>query len=65
MSYDFAMYSEAGNAAVLDLCVYAKTNGLSWGNVCDQLEDLSRLEDFGEATDTEVRECVWTYLGFN
>ena len=64
MSYDFAMFTEAGNAAVLDVCVYAKTNGLSWNNVCDQLEDLSRREGFGEATDTEVRECVWLYLGY-
>jgi hypothetical protein len=40
---------------------------MNWNQVYDELESLSRRfpNDFSEATDTAVRECVYIALGFD
>lgn len=60
---DYAMYTELGNAAVHAVVVTAKANRLSWAETHDALRELVKQEQFGEATDTAVRECVYDALG--
>lgn len=62
---DYAMFSDAGNAAVQDLVALAKRHGLSWKVTYAMLSALGDDERFGEATDTAVRECVYDACGFN
>jgi hypothetical protein len=62
---DYAMFSDAGNAAVQDLVALAKRQGLSWKVTYSMLSALGDDERFGEATDTAVRECVYDACGFN
>lgn len=65
MSY--AMYTDFGDDAVAIIVRRARILKLSWPQVDDELRDLARRfpEDFGEATDTAVRECVYLELGFD
>ena len=64
---DYAMFTEFGNDAVAAIVRQAKALKLSWPQVYAELESLARRfpEDFGEATDTAVRECVYSALGFD
>ena len=62
---DYAMFSDAGNAAVQDIVGLAKRQGLSWKVTHSLLMALSDDERFGEATDTAVRECVYSACGYN
>lgn len=62
---DYAMFTDAGNAAVQDIVALAKRQGLSWGIAYAMLSALSEDERFSEATDTAVRECVYDACGFN
>ena len=59
---DYAMYTELGNAAVHAIVVAAKANQLSWAETHDALRELSKQDAFGEATDTAVREMVYSAL---
>ena len=59
---DYAMYTELGNAAVHAIVVAAKTNRLSWAQTYDALCELAKQDAFGEATDTAVREMVYSAL---
>jgi hypothetical protein len=63
---DYAMFTEAGDDAVDAIVRTARILKLSWPQVEDELRDLARRFpiDFGEATDTAVRECVYEALGF-
>jgi hypothetical protein len=61
---DYAMYTELGNAAVHAIVVAARVNNLTWAETYDALSALAEQEQFGEATDTAVRECVYDALGF-
>jgi len=58
----YAMYTNAGDAAVYGIVVAADANGLSWGQVYDSLRRLSTQPGFEEATDTAVREAVYIDL---
>jgi hypothetical protein len=61
------MFTDAGDDAVDAIVRTARILKLSWPQVEDELRDLARRfpEDFGEATDTAVRESVYVTLGFD
>ena len=61
---DFAMFTESGNALVTDLVEMAKTYGLSDSVVCSMMSAIAKDPNFGEITDTAVREMVGTTLGW-
>ena len=62
----YAMYTEFGDDAVDAIVRTAKVLNLDWPAVLTELRSLADRfpEDFGEATDTSVRECVYDALGF-
>jgi len=60
MNY-FGMFSNAGDAAVKHIVDCALEDGSAWLEVYQQLVNLSKVEVFSEATDTAVREYVWSY----
>lgn len=66
-SPSYAMFTEFGNDAVDAVVRRARVLKLSWQQVNDELYELARRfpNDFGEATDTAVRECVYMALGFD
>ena len=61
---DYGMFTELGNAAVHAVVVSARENKLTWPQTYRALCALSEQKEFGEATDTAVRECVYSALGF-
>ena len=61
---DYAMFTDLGNAAVHAVVVSARENKLNWPETYRALCALSEQAEFGEATDTAVRECVYSALGF-
>ena len=62
---DYAMFTELGNAAVHAIVVAARANNLTWAQVYRALSQLSKYKEFGEATDTAVREVVYSALNFD
>ena len=62
---DYGMFSELGNAAVHAIVVAARANNLTWPQTYRALHQLSEQKEFGEAMDTEVRECVYSALNFD
>lgn len=64
---DYAMYTDFGNDAVDAIVRQARILNMSWQQVNDELYSLAKRfpEDFSEATDTAVRECVYIALGFD
>ena len=60
---DYSMYSEIGNVAVHAIVVAARANQLTWAQTVRALRQLAEQDDFGEAMDTAVRECVYDALG--
>lgn len=62
---DYAMFTELGNAAVQAIVVAARANNLTWAQVYRALSQLSEYKEFGEATDTAVREVVYSALNFD
>jgi hypothetical protein len=65
-SFDYGMYSNIGNEAIHGIVRQAEIMKYTWPQVQKALIDLSyRNKDlFGEAFDTEVRECVYKALKF-
>jgi hypothetical protein len=61
---DYAMFTELGNAAVHAVVVSARENKLTWPQTYRALCALSEQKEFGEASDTAVREYVYSALGF-
>jgi len=63
----YAMYTAFGDDAIDAIVRSAKVLNLSWPQVLQELRSLADRfpEDFGEATDTAVRECVYDALGFD
>ncbi len=64
---NYSMYTGFGNDAVDAIVRSAKILKLTWPQVLQELRDLADRfpEDFGEATDTAVREAVYFKLGFD
>jgi hypothetical protein len=60
---DYSMYSDIGNVAVHAIVVAARANSLTWAQTVRALRQLAEQDDFGEAMDTAVRECVYGALG--
>lgn len=67
MSRDYAMFTDFGNDAVDAIVREARLLRYDWPQVYNELENLAKRFpiDFGEATDTAVRECVYSALGFD
>jgi hypothetical protein len=63
----YGMYTGFGNDAVDAIVRSAKVLKMEWPQVLAELRSLAEHfpEDFGEATDTAVRECVYDALGFD
>lgn len=63
----YGMFSEEGNKQIADIIEFHKMQKSNWATVYQNLRDLadSDYEKFGEAMDTEVRECVYTALNFD
>ena len=61
----YGMFSDEGNMAVHGLVTVAKNQKLSWKQTYQALRELadSNPDMFGEAMDTEVRECVYDAIG--
>ncbi len=62
---DYAMYTDLGNAAVQAIVEQARAEQLTWAQTYCALCALAEQEQFSEATDTMVRECVYDTLGFH
>ena len=64
---NYSMYTEFGDDAVDAIVRSAKVLKLTWPQVLAELKSLAERfpNDFGEATDTAVRECVYDALGFD
>ena len=64
---DYGMYTEFGNDAIEAIVRSAKVLKMDWPTVYAELQSLADRfpKDFGEATDTVVRECVYDALGFD
>ena len=62
----YLMYTGFGDDAVDAIVRSAKVLNMTWPQVLAELRSLAERfpEDFGEATDTAVRECVYDALGF-
>ena len=63
-STEYSMFTDQGNLAIAALVNYARVAGLTWPETYRCLESLSKNDAYGEATDTAVRECVYSALGF-
>lgn len=61
---DYAMYTDLGNAAVHAIVESARENKMTWVQTYRALVALAEQKEFGEATDTMVREVVYDTLGF-
>jgi hypothetical protein len=63
----YSMYTGFGNDAVDAIVRSAKVLKMDWPQVLQELQSLADRfpEDFGEATDTAVREVVYNKLGFD
>jgi hypothetical protein len=64
MVREFGMFSDEGNQAVADVVEFATKLSMDWPGVYGLLQQLSKQEQFGEATDTVVREYVYDAMGF-
>jgi hypothetical protein len=61
---DYGMFTDTGNALIHGIVAGARCKGLRWPEVLEMLDTVSRIDGYGEATDTEVRECVYSALEF-
>ena len=61
---EYAMFTDLGNAAVHAIVVRARADKMTWAQTYRALSALAEQEEFGEATDTAVREMVYSALGF-
>lgn len=61
----YGMFTEFGNDAVAAIVRSAKVLKMDWPAVEAELYSLAeRFPEFSEATDTAVREAVYTALGY-
>ena len=62
---DSGMFTDSGNALIEGIVCGAKESNLTWPQVYEILQTVSKVKGFGEATDTVVRELVYDALGFD
>jgi hypothetical protein len=64
-SKDYGMFTEEGNIAIGAVVTIARAGRLTWPETYRMLYALAigNREEFGEATDTEVRELVYNAIG--
>ena len=62
---NYGMFSSEGNVAVSGIVEYAIVHELPWKVVYQNLVDLAKFDpkQYGEATDTMVRELVYDAIG--
>ena len=58
-SKDWGMFSESGNAMIDAIVWCVKIDDTGWRGAYSKLVALSKIDGFGEATDTVVRELVF------
>jgi len=63
MIKDYGMFTDAGTIVVGSIVAGAKAANLTWGQVYDMLHTISKIDAYGEATDTAVREVVYDAIG--
>lgn len=56
---DYAMFTDLGNAAVHAIVTKARAEKMTWAQTYRALHNLAEQDQFGEATDTAVREVVY------
>jgi hypothetical protein len=56
---NYGMFTEAGNALIHGVVIAARAGDMEWDRVVEVLTDISTLDGFEEAYDTEVRERVF------
>ena len=62
----FAMYTKKGDRAVYELVKRAKLYNQSWPELYAEMREVAELnEDLAEMMDTEVREAVYSYMGYH
>lgn len=61
---DYQMFTDFGNDAVDAVVRRARMLNMTWPQVLQELHTLSANPDFSEATDTAVREVVYSVLQF-
>jgi hypothetical protein len=62
---EYSMYTEEGNRVVGLVVDIARDSKMTWPQVLIALERVAAYgPQYGEATDTAVRECVYDALGF-
>ena len=59
----YGMYTDAGNQAVHAIVEHALKNKQAWLEVYQELCRLAEVQAFSEATDTMVREYVYSAVG--
>jgi len=60
----YGMFSDEGNQAVAEVVEFATKMDMDWNSVYGLLQQLSKKEDFAEATPLMVREIVYDAMGF-
>lgn len=60
----YGMFTEKGNRVVDGIVIAAKELGWDFNEVIDLLNDIAKVEEFAEATDTAVCEYVYEAIGY-
>ena len=58
----YEMFTDRGNAAVHEIVEVARSDKMTWDEVEQLLNNLSKIEEYAEATDTAVRDNVYVTL---
>ena len=59
---NYGMYTDAGNALIHGVVITARAGDVTWDQVVEGLADISTLDGFEEAYDTEVRKRVFAKI---
>ncbi len=59
---EWGMFTAEGNWLVEVIVRTTIKDGTGFAGACKKLEAIAEVEGFGEATDTEVRELVYSAL---
>jgi hypothetical protein len=60
---DYGMFSTAGNKRVATIVKRARAKRWTWSETYKALIALGNKDKYGEATDTDVREQVYSAIG--